>query len=105
TPLNTLGFDSLMALELRNRLEASIGVTLSATMAWNYPTVAEIAPHLAQKMGAPLDEAPPAPAPAPAPEAATPEVTDEMRKIVEHVRALSEQEMSALPVERSPVDG
>ncbi len=57
TPLHTLGFDSLMALELRNRLEASLGVTLSATLAWNYPTVADIAPHLGEKMGAPIDGA------------------------------------------------
>ena len=51
TPLPTLGLDSLMALELRNRLELSLGVTLSATLIWGYPTVAALAPFLAEKMG------------------------------------------------------
>jgi hypothetical protein len=51
-----MGFDSLMALELRNRLEASLGVTLSATMAWNFPTVVTLAGHLAERMRLPLDE-------------------------------------------------
>ena len=51
TPLKSLGFDSLMALELRNRLEVSLGARLSATMAWNYPTIADLAPFLAQKIG------------------------------------------------------
>jgi acyl carrier protein len=50
TPLATLGLDSLMAIELRNRLEASIGVTLSATLMWNYPTIADMAPFLAERM-------------------------------------------------------
>ncbi len=59
-PLQSMGFDSLMALELRNRLEASLGVPLSATMAWNYPTIADLAGHLAQKMGIALEQPEPA---------------------------------------------
>jgi acyl carrier protein len=51
TPLPALGLDSLMALELRNRLELSLGATLSATLIWGYPTVAALAPFLAEKMG------------------------------------------------------
>ncbi|MDG2305441.1 MAG: type I polyketide synthase [Candidatus Binatia bacterium] len=50
-PLTELGLDSLMALELRNRLETNFGVELSATMAFNYPTIATLAPVLGQKMG------------------------------------------------------
>jgi myxalamid-type polyketide synthase MxaE and MxaD len=38
-PLGTMGLTSLMALELRNRLEPLHGKPLSATLAWNYPTV------------------------------------------------------------------
>jgi len=55
TPLPTLGLDSLMALELRNRLELSLGATLSATLIWGYPTVAALAPFLAEKMGIELE--------------------------------------------------
>ena len=55
-PLKAMGLDSLMALELRNRLEHATGLTLPATVAWNYPTVAVLATHLAALMGVALDE-------------------------------------------------
>jgi acyl carrier protein len=45
-PLKALGFDSLMGLELRNRLEARLGITLSATLAWTYPHVAALTEYL-----------------------------------------------------------
>jgi acyl transferase domain-containing protein len=50
-PLSAFGIDSIMSLELRNRLEAALGVQLSATLIWNYPTVREMAPFLLAKMG------------------------------------------------------
>jgi acyl transferase domain-containing protein/acyl carrier protein len=53
-PLGTLGLDSLMGLELRNRLEAKFGLTLPATLVWNYPTLLVMIPYLADKMGVPL---------------------------------------------------
>lgn len=59
-PLRTLGMDSLMTIEFRNRLETSLGLMLSATLVWNYPTVAELAPFLAEKAGILLDAAEPA---------------------------------------------
>jgi myxalamid-type polyketide synthase MxaE and MxaD len=34
-----MGLTSLMAMELRNRLESALARPLSATLAWNYPTV------------------------------------------------------------------
>jgi acyl transferase domain-containing protein/acyl carrier protein len=45
--LGDMGLNSLMAMELRNRLEASLGRSLSATLAWNYPTVDAIVQYLA----------------------------------------------------------
>jgi acyl transferase domain-containing protein/acyl carrier protein len=42
-----LGLGSLLAMELRNRLEAALGRPLPATLAWNYPTVAALVDHLA----------------------------------------------------------
>ena len=50
-PLKAMGLDSLMALELRNRVELVTGLTLAATIAWNYPTVTIMAEHLATLMG------------------------------------------------------
>ncbi len=63
-PLKTLGLDSLMALELRNRLERSLALRLPATLAFNYPTVSLLVPHLAERLG--IELAPPPVAAAPA---------------------------------------
>src|SRR5690606_27027042 len=46
-PMGGLGLESLMALELRNRLEARVGLKLSATIIWNHPTVSALARFLA----------------------------------------------------------
>lgn len=54
-PLKAMGLDSLMALELRNRLERDTGLTLPATIAWNYPTLVLLADHLAELLGFDLD--------------------------------------------------
>jgi hypothetical protein len=43
-----------MTLDLRNRLEASLGLRLSATVVWNHPTVAALADHLARRMEIPF---------------------------------------------------
>ncbi|MBI5722134.1 MAG: type I polyketide synthase [Burkholderiales bacterium] len=55
--LKTLGLDSLMALELRNRLEKRCGIALSPTLAWNHPTVRALAVHLAERLRIALDAA------------------------------------------------
>jgi acyl carrier protein len=49
-PVRSLGLDSLMALELRNRLERHLHMKLSATLVWNYPTVGKIAEFLQKRM-------------------------------------------------------
>ena len=56
TPFNTLGMDSLTGLELRNRLESSLGVSLQATLVWSHPTIAQLVPHLADKMEVALED-------------------------------------------------
>jgi acyl transferase domain-containing protein/acyl carrier protein len=50
-PLADLGFDSMMTLDLKNRLQARLGVRLSTTLLFGYPTVEGLAPVLLRMLG------------------------------------------------------
>jgi acyl carrier protein len=91
-PFNTLGLDSLMALELRNRLEASLGVRLPATVVWKHPTTAALALHLVDLVApaAPVAPAQEAAAAVPAPPAAA----------VDRIAELSDDEVERLFAEK-----
>ncbi|HEX2080595.1 MAG TPA: type I polyketide synthase, partial [Longimicrobium sp.] len=94
--LSSLGMDSLMAVELRSRLQSSTGQSLPATMAFEHPTIDAIAGYLASELmmqeDTPGGEEEPAPAPlvvvasTPPPPADGPEELDD----------LSEEEMARL---------
>ncbi|WP_437310876.1 type I polyketide synthase [Sorangium sp. So ce388] len=90
-PLGGMGLDSLMSLELRNRLEASLGLRLPATLAFRYPTVAALVGRLAELLDLPVA----APAAPPADDAAALDTV-----LVESVKQLSEEEAEALLAER-----
>jgi NAD(P)-dependent dehydrogenase (short-subunit alcohol dehydrogenase family)/acyl carrier protein len=84
-PVRAFGLDSLMALELRKRLETSLALPLSATLVWNHPTVAAMATHLAARLGLPLEPShPQSAAPVGLPSAPGPDIAD--------VAKLSEEE-------------
>ncbi|MGW1374178.1 SDR family NAD(P)-dependent oxidoreductase [Streptomyces sp. NPDC002446] len=53
-PFKALGLDSLMSLELRNRLEAAFGLKLSPTLLWTYGSTRALSGVLAEQLSAPL---------------------------------------------------
>ncbi|MEV4383069.1 SDR family NAD(P)-dependent oxidoreductase [Streptosporangium sp. NPDC049644] len=54
--LASLGFDSLIALQLRNQLEFDLAMKISATTVWAFPTTAALAGHLLERMESPADD-------------------------------------------------
>jgi phthiocerol/phenolphthiocerol synthesis type-I polyketide synthase A len=49
-PFAELGMNSVMAMSVRRDTERFVGIELSATMLFNYPTIVALAEHLAKKL-------------------------------------------------------
>ncbi len=49
-PFAELGLNSVMAMSIRREVEQLVGLELSATMLWNFPTIGSLAAHLAEKV-------------------------------------------------------
>ncbi|MFD4138576.1 SDR family NAD(P)-dependent oxidoreductase [Streptomyces sp. NPDC058572] len=56
TPLKSLGFDSLLSLELRTRLETGLAIRIAANFVYQHPTLAALATGLADHMGLTLQD-------------------------------------------------
>ncbi|MEY9950156.1 SDR family NAD(P)-dependent oxidoreductase [Kitasatospora sp. GAS1066B] len=57
TPFKALGLDSLMGLELRNRLEAAFGLKLSPTLLWTYGNSRALSEVLSERLAPEAGEA------------------------------------------------
>jgi phthiocerol/phenolphthiocerol synthesis type-I polyketide synthase C len=57
-PLNRLGIDSLMAVELKNRVEADLETTLPVTALLQGPSLSQLAAQLLEGLDAPAADAP-----------------------------------------------
>ncbi|MEU1345434.1 SDR family NAD(P)-dependent oxidoreductase, partial [Streptomyces sp. NPDC005827] len=49
-PFHSMGLDSLMAIELRGRLESALGIRLSATLVYAHPTAGALADQLLSRL-------------------------------------------------------
>ena len=93
TPLSALGLDSLMGLELRNRLEDSLGVAFSVTTLWNYETIQALAKHLAERLQLAVAPELDPPTPVVAPDLGQ---DDELAALLAQIADLSIDELSQL---------
>lgn len=49
--MKSLGFDSLLAMELRVRIDRSFAISLPRNFVWEHPTLAALAAGIAQHLG------------------------------------------------------
>ncbi len=87
-----MGLDSLMSVELKGRLESSVGKPLPSTLTFNYPTIADLARYLDESVLAPA--AAPAQSSTPAAQPAAEEA--EQAAPTPDVDDLSEDDLAAL---------
>jgi myxalamid-type polyketide synthase MxaB len=86
-PLNDLGLDSLMAVELRSLLSAQLGLArgLPATLVFDYPTIEALADYLAKEV-LHWEKAPPA-----KPE--SPQEQEGLSDLLDRIEGLSDEEV------------
>jgi len=87
-PLNELGVDSLMALEMTNVLGDALGTHLPATLVYEYPTLEALTDYLST-LGSARDERP-------APVGDPPPHRDEVGDVLAAIESLSDVEAEAL---------
>ena len=95
----SLGLGSLTALEFRNRLQASLGLSLPATLAWNYPNINDLVGHLASRLSSSPETLADTGQYGTEPASATQEHDADLMKLLDELESLSEEEARRLLVE------
>lgn len=94
-PLTNLGIDSLMAMEIKSRVESELGVEIPIVHLLEGPTIARLAdqllPQLAQRPARP-----PASEPTPTPEEAEDVVGEEAARLLQQLEGLPDDVVDAL---------
>ena len=85
-PLNEMGLDSLLAVELRNRLGTALGITrgLPATLVFDCPTVDALARHIDGRLAVATEEPP------------VPEATGKSHEAIAGIDEMSDEEVEAM---------
>jgi acyl carrier protein len=92
--LRDFGIDSLMSVELRNRLQGSVGMALPSTLVFDYPTISALVDFLGRDVLQPeRDELSALDA------LASERAQDERAQMIDELNALSPQEAEALLLE------
>jgi acyl carrier protein len=90
-----LGMDSLLAMDLRARLEAALDDTLPPTLTFDHPTTERLAAHLAERIGGETSVTVAALEPA-APTSAALTLPAPDQDTLSEVEGLTEEELEAL---------
>lgn len=91
----SLGVDSLTSLELRNRLQTSLGLDLQATLLFTYPTIDKLVTHIIGKLAFDEPAAPAAQQTAPLPQEKAAEAEPPADMEVDDLLALLDEELNA----------
>ncbi|MFH0729430.1 MAG: SDR family NAD(P)-dependent oxidoreductase [Pseudomonadota bacterium] len=92
-----VGIDSLMAVELKNRLESGLGISLRSTLVFDYPTVEALVTHLSEEALSSLFPRAPAET---GPAAFGGD--DDIDSLLSEIEAMPEQELRALFTDDKP---
>jgi len=95
-PLNELGLDSLMMIELKNKTEKEIGLMLSTVELMRGPTISTLALALLQQLSGPDSNPTPAPLPEIKPVASSDPSAKRAEELLQKVDQLSDREVEAL---------
>ncbi len=100
-PLKDYGLDSLMAVELRNRIGGELKANLPSSMLFDHPSVQALTEHLLERLdlaGASPEPAAPVAAAVAGPVAApaSPDGTDRFASIIAAIEALSDEDQELL---------